>query len=703
MSASRVGSPAPYRPEIDGLRAVAVLAVILDHLGPRVLPGGYLGVDVFFVISGFVITASLANRPAASLGDLQLGFYARRIRRLLPALLLFVLITAAALCLVNPDPGQMLGVGWRSLFGSSNLILHRLALEYFRPAIALNPFAHTWSLGVEEQFYLLFPLLIWLSGFARSGRSGSRRLGWLLLPLALASLVLFQHQLGVDQSAAYYLLPGRFWELGAGALTYLALETIPEGDGAGRGSTGFRSASARWPLPPLLLLLALLALFALPLPFGLLPVAAAVLLSAGLLASLRPGTAGHGLLSTPILVFLGLISYSLYVWHWGVLCLARWTVGVSPATIPWLLGLILLLAVLSWRLLEDPLRRSSWWPQRWQVIASGLALAGIGTLALQGLTRLGSAHLYLGDREVGYGGDPAAGLPEADCSDASHPRLLLVGDSHAHHYQAAAALLCRRHGLAYGEAATVGMPYPILHYTNPATGVDAEEALRTAFSEQQRWDALSLNRPLPEGHQGALVLSLRWPLYFDPGLLGDAIHARTQHRDPVSGDPRSKPQALASWTQEVAAIARANPRTTVVLLLATPEFPGSEPIELCRPQWFRPNPPADCRQGLPRAGIARLNAYLRSQLEQGLQGLPNVLIHDPLASLCPPGGDRCPRQSNGSLLYTDADHLSGQGAALVLEGLLADLRRRQLLPAAAPAAQVRPGALPAPSAPAGAP
>jgi peptidoglycan/LPS O-acetylase OafA/YrhL len=131
---------------------VAVLAVIVHHLSPRLLPGGYLGVDVFFVISGFVITGSLAQRPASGLGDLMLSFYGRRIRRLLPALLLCVLISALALCLVNPEPGQMLGVGWRSLFGVSNLILHKLAVDYFRPAADLNPFTQTWSLGVEEQF-----------------------------------------------------------------------------------------------------------------------------------------------------------------------------------------------------------------------------------------------------------------------------------------------------------------------------------------------------------------------------------------------------------------------------------------------------------------------------------------------------------------------------------------------------------------------
>jgi len=167
-SAPRSGTiGAPYRPEIDGLRAIAVLAVILHHLSDRLLPGGYLGVDVFFVISGYVITASLAERPAASLSDLMLGFYARRIRRLLPALLLCVLVTALLFSLVAPDPGQMLGVGWRALFGFSNITLYHLAVDYFRPAINLEPYAHTWSLGVEEQFYLLFPLLLWLSGFGR--------------------------------------------------------------------------------------------------------------------------------------------------------------------------------------------------------------------------------------------------------------------------------------------------------------------------------------------------------------------------------------------------------------------------------------------------------------------------------------------------------------------------------------------------------
>jgi len=355
---------------------VAVLAVIVNHFSARLLPGGYLGVDVFFVISGFVITGSLAQRPAGSLSDLMLGFYSRRIRRLLPALLLCVVVTAVALCLVNPDPGLMLGVGWRALFGTSNLILHQLAVDYFRPAAELNPFTQTWTLGVEEQFYLLFPLLVWFSGFARHGREGNRRLRWLLIPLVLASFGVFLHWLSVDQSAAYYLLPGRFWELGAGCLLFLLLQRAdPLRPGRPEGGTPRRPGPAEpaaWPLPPLLALAGLVVLMAVPLPFGVVPVGGAVGLTVLLLGSLRPGTAGQTLLSQPPLVFLGLISYSLYLWHWSVLSISRWTIGIHWWSAPIQVVLMLSAAIASYKWVETPLRKKIWFEQKWRTISGGI-------------------------------------------------------------------------------------------------------------------------------------------------------------------------------------------------------------------------------------------------------------------------------------------------------------------------------------------
>ena len=129
-----------YRPEIDGLRAFAVVAVIINHFNKDILPGGYLGVDIFFVISGFVITSSLYQRPSQNFKDFISGFYERRIKRLVPALSIFVLITSIVICLFNPNPSFSLRTGLTSLFGLSNLYLLRESTDYFAQSTALNVF-----------------------------------------------------------------------------------------------------------------------------------------------------------------------------------------------------------------------------------------------------------------------------------------------------------------------------------------------------------------------------------------------------------------------------------------------------------------------------------------------------------------------------------------------------------------------------------
>ena len=149
------GTRPGYRPEIDGLRAVAVIAVVASHMNHEVVPGGFLGVDVFFVISGYVITASLAHRASPSAGNFLLGFYERRVKRLTPALVCCVVLTAVALCLFEPTPSSYLKTGQAALFGFSNVALYRNSLNYFGHGVELDTFTQTWSLGVEEQFYFV--------------------------------------------------------------------------------------------------------------------------------------------------------------------------------------------------------------------------------------------------------------------------------------------------------------------------------------------------------------------------------------------------------------------------------------------------------------------------------------------------------------------------------------------------------------------
>jgi peptidoglycan/LPS O-acetylase OafA/YrhL len=162
-----------FRPEVEGLRAFAVLSVIVNHFSKSAMPGGFLGVDIFFVISGYVITSSLFRKSEMGIFHFLADFYARRVRRLIPALAVCVLITGMAVILFDPDPETSVETGVYALFGFSNIHFYLMASDYYGPEAALNAFAQTWSLGVEEQFYLLFPLLLWLLTAGQVGRGGA--------------------------------------------------------------------------------------------------------------------------------------------------------------------------------------------------------------------------------------------------------------------------------------------------------------------------------------------------------------------------------------------------------------------------------------------------------------------------------------------------------------------------------------------------
>jgi peptidoglycan/LPS O-acetylase OafA/YrhL len=376
-----------HRPEIDGLRALAVAAVVLNHFNKNLLPSGYLGVDCFFVISGFVITSSLARRPGKHASDFFLGFYTRRIKRLVPALVSCVLLTGLLICLVQPNPSVSLITGITSLFGLSNLYLYKRSTDYFAASSELNAFTQTWSLGIEEQFYLIFPPLVWLSGFGRQTPNGVRNLFRVLVALSIASLLGFIYLNRSDQPASYFLIHARFWELGCGCLMFLGLE------GALRN---FDSLLARLGPTPVVCAL-VLVLFA-PSRFSVGATIAEVVLTALLLASLRAETAAYDLLISRPMVYVGRISYSLYLWHWTVLSISRWTVGIHWWSAPIQAGLMLLLAAGSYRFIERPLRHAEWSGVRWRSMAYGFAASIIAAICLVGLMRPLQGRLYLGGR-----------------------------------------------------------------------------------------------------------------------------------------------------------------------------------------------------------------------------------------------------------------------------------------------------------------
>lgn len=331
-----------YRPEIDGLRAVAVVPVILFHAGFSWVSGGFVGVDVFFVISGYLITAIL-------LKDLQenrfsvIGFYERRARRILPALFsVLIVVTPLAIAWLRPSQLKDYSEALFATVGFSSNILYWLTAGYFEPNSDLNLLLHTWSLGVEEQFYLFFPLLL-----AYLWRKHRSRASIYIGVICLASILLAEVGWRVFPTANFYLLPSRAWELGAGSLCAFHLHA----------RSTWRSSQV---LSAIGLLLILSSVFWLtgntPFPSlaTLLPVmgSALIILGAG-----SADLVGRMLGSRPF-VLIGKLSFSAYLWHQPLMALARLRSLTTPS--PVLMGALAIaslgIAYLSWRFIEEPFR-----------------------------------------------------------------------------------------------------------------------------------------------------------------------------------------------------------------------------------------------------------------------------------------------------------------------------------------------------------
>lgn len=423
-----------HRDEIDGLRAIAIGTVVIYHAnlsvwGQRLFPGGFLGVDVFFVISGYLITSIVLSEVASGKWSL-LRFYERRARRILPAL--FAMIAVAipfAWWLMSPEQMENFGSSTLAtvLFGSN--FFFWLDTGYFSEAIELKPLAHTWSLAVEEQFYLVLPFLAWV--LARI--AGGRYLAVVLVALTAASLAWAQWLSSMDPTAGFYLLPTRGWELLAGSLlAHLETKRL-------RPVSGWGAIVASVLGLALVLGSTLLIDGSMPHP-GFVTVPVIVGTSLLIWFAGAGGVVTRLLTLTPV-VGVGLISYSLYLWHQPVFSFARLysinalTNGQSLA----LIAVSVVLAILSWRYVERPFRekdrvsKSALWSA--SAVASVLVVGwSMVALKVDGWPeRMPAEYRHLAFVERGYWNDKGEDCLKANClvGDPVDPSIAIVGDSHA--------------------------------------------------------------------------------------------------------------------------------------------------------------------------------------------------------------------------------------------------------------------------------
>jgi len=670
----RCQGPMQYRSDIDGLRAVAVVPVILFHAGFAGFEGGFVGVDVFFVISGYLITGILIGELATGTFSIA-RFYERRARRILPAL--FVVMAA---CLpfawLWMLPSQMKEFGQSivaTLLFSSNVLFWRQD-DYFSASAELQPLLHTWSLSVEEQFYLIFPILLLVLW-----RFGRRQALISLVILAVLSFLVSEWASHRLPTANFFLAPMRAWELLAGAICAMVSARRPFGSSSVLSIAG------------LAMIIGAILVFDGDTPFpgvyALVPVtgAALILLFAG------HDSLTARLLSRAPLVGLGLISYSAYLWHQPLFAFARIRslTEPEPALMAALSGLSIVLAYLTWRFVERPFRSGGAWgaASRRGVFVSagaagglfwGLALALTAQNGLEGrfapeVLRLAGARSDHQLSECNF----SKGLPAHPQAQCLHPgpdgsvSVLLLGDSHsaALSKDVSAALASGGIGV-YRASYSACLPLRDFQRNGQDPQADCAQFLDDVLSFA---DAAGIE---------TIVLSARFPLYlhgegFDNGEGG--VETRRDTRVDVlgaaqteeAGGPGSscKDRVLAAFEDRLLTLAE---RFTLVLVNPIPEAGWDVPqLAAKRRLYGHPDLPVTTswQAYRARAGqISDLFARLASE-EAEIQVAPVD------QALCDTATGRCVNADARGVYYFDDDHLSRDGARRVTPVVLAAIHR----------------------------
>ncbi len=659
--ASGIGAASTYRADIDGLRAIAVISVVLFHMDAAWLPAGFVGVDIFFVISGFLITGLLVEEHGRN-GRVDIAaFYARRVRRLLPALLLMVLATLIVGLLLLPASGpqqHLAKSAAAALFFVSNLFFARQPSGYFAVGADHYPLLHTWTLAVEEQFYIVWPLLVPLIAWAAS------RIGWwrsrvLLISyaaIALLSFALCQWMLQWRPNWAFYLTPFRAWEFAIGAMLALVLPAwVAAGGRYGQWLSSFGLAmilASFWVID---------GTAAFPGPLAILPVTGSALMLAG--GALSPASSIGRALSTGPVTYVGRISYGWYLWHWPFLAYLNYWADGEPHTVQIFAAAAASFAVaaLSFRLVETPIRQRSWRPfaTTRASLFSGAALLLLGG-ACAGATYVGAERTLAASprlQAIFAAGDDILALDPA-CSNYVVPferlatidqcrmgsptatrGIALWGDSHAHHLLPMLDLWARNNDRFVlprtkggcrpvdGRFQVVGLP-PTPQNLRDCAGFHGDVV-----------------RELPSlGAAGIdhVIIASRWPFADDD-----------PHR-PVGARRDDWAQSLR---QSVAAARAAGLR--VLLVVDTPYFGRSVPDCLAR------HADTDCAAAAT-AVVAHRRDFLNVANPLAAAD-PGVGILDLTDLLC--DAESCPAMRDGVVMMRDAGHLSAAASrALAVRG-----------------------------------
>ncbi|SPF79011.1 O-acetyltransferase OatA [Aliiroseovarius pelagivivens] len=648
-----------YRPEIDGLRAVAVLPVIFFHAGIGLFEGGFVGVDVFFVISGYLITSILIEDIERGRFSL-LKFYERRARRILPALF-FVVLCTIPFAVLWMLPAQLRDYSQSvvavSLFSSN--FLFWMESGYFEAGADLKPLLHTWSLAIEEQFYVVFPVLLFVLW-----KLGRRAVIWILALMALVSLGLAEWGWRDHPAANFFLAPGRVWELLAGSFCAFALQR--------RALPGNDAAAALGILAIALSVFLFDDTTPFPSLYTLLPVTGVLLI----ILFGQQGTRVAALLSAKPIVGIGLISYSAYLWHQPLFAFARIRSLTEPS-LGLMLGLAalsLILAAFSWRYVEQPFRAGPSTRLKTQsgVFATSIAglvlIAGIGVLGhvnkglpdrfspkARAVLKLNTDQI---DRTCHFDEKKPWHVPKPDChftTPAASGSVLLLGDSHV------AAIS----GPVVAALNASGRDVYVGSYGGCIPLLDMERVHKSTAHECSEFVEAILTHANDIGID-TLVLTARFPAYLygtrfsngEGGVEhGIRMDVRDQMADPLAASQMPQIDLLRTKLEEL------SKRFNLVLVDPIPEAGWNVPELIAKRMYFEGR--ADQTLTTPYSVYVertKLLAKMFSMLEDQSKHVAVAPIH---ARFCDATSSRCMNSEPESILYLDDDHLSPAGAKLI--------------------------------------
>ncbi|MER9661625.1 acyltransferase [Mesorhizobium sp. M0159] len=634
-----------FRADINGLRAVAVLPVVLYHAGFSWISGGFVGVDIFFVISGFLITSDIIDR--IDKGEFSLvEFYHRRVRRIFPALFAMLAACFVMAWLVLP-PGELIAFAKSAIaaaFSAANLYFYRNT-DYFTEAATSLPLLHTWSLAVEEQFYLLWPLALmalmrWLRPWSLIIVAG----------LCVMSIDIAQRLLPISQPFVFYMLPTRAWELLIGGL--LALPAV-RAVNIGHGAAEFLSACG------LALIIASLFLINDDTPFPGLH-ALPPCLGAALIIGIHRETMVSKALSICPAAFIGLISYSLYLWHWPLLVFAgiyqNRDLLVSERVS--IVVAALLISTLSWRFVERPFRQkpgisTALW--KWMVPAAGVTVAacGLSLVIIKGVGFPGrgpdggpsvqAVRAESAKFQASSCLERGALIPNTrECIIGSDndeaPTVVLWGDSHAAHLASALDEAAKVAGIRVRQITKVGCaPLPGMRMLPPSP----------MRADCPAFNSAALQSILEDPHVSLVIMAGRWNTYSRQGK------SLVSKDGEWPSDETSKANFTSSIKDTASKLAAHEIKTAVVG--PAPEPPTDVLTCLIRANFLKEDD-APCSR-MPAAQHWRNNQVLAALLP------PNVEFIPIIPALCKPG--ECPLKVGDDILYLDATHLSRAGGHIL--------------------------------------